>query len=103
MVRRRACWAALVMESASSRMMILCLWGGCGAKKQSNDERRVNYTLPGAVGYIFPSAFATRWGGRGREKMRITIRMRRNSPSDGEINLVHREALDFIPYDLSIS
>lgn len=26
MVRRRACWAAEVMESASSRMMILCLW-----------------------------------------------------------------------------
>jgi hypothetical protein len=26
MVRRRACWAADVMESASSRMIILCLF-----------------------------------------------------------------------------
>jgi hypothetical protein len=35
--------------------------------------------------------------------MRMPIRMRRNSPSDGEIDLVHREALNFIPNDLSIS
>lgn len=34
MVRRRACWAALVILSASSRMIILCLFSGVFEEKQ---------------------------------------------------------------------
>ena len=105
-VRRNACWAALVILSASSNITILCLWPKRTRKNTNKSIKSVRDPLLERCGdgqgrpTRRQAATPKQRGPQTQQTSPPTIQQR-NAPTGRQGHLVHGEALDAVADHLS--